>query len=254
MKRLPVLISIPHGGTSIPIELEDRVTISAKDIFEDADTAAAQIFDLGEDAVEVVPSKIARMFVDVNRQADDRPPENPDGVIKSLRCDGAAVYKEGCDPDRPLIAALLDRYYYPYHLQIGEAIQNPELKLALDCHTMAVKGLAISNSPGQKRPMICIGNAYGKTCDPTLLGWFSNCLSDAFKIPESQISLNKPFGGGYIVRTYGHDPVPWIEIHLNRILYMKEPWYDDKEMYIEEERILELRQCLSTALRDLLGQ
>lgn len=253
MKRLPALISIPHGGTGIPKELEDKVAISTKSIFEDADTAAEQLFNLGDETIAVISAEIARMFVDINRHADDRPPDNPDGVIKSLKGDGVAIYKEGSEPDRQLIAALLDRYYYPYHLQIGEAIQNPELKLALDCHTMASKGPAMSASPGQKRPMICIGNAYGKTCDPTFLEWFSNCLSDAFKIPESQISLNKPFGGGYIARTYGNNPVPWIEIHLNRILYMKEPWYDGKKMQIAEERVVELKQCLVNALRDLLG-
>ena len=195
MKKLPVLLSIPHGGTAVPAELADKVAVSAKDIFLDGDTAATEIFDLGEDVVRVISAKIARTFVDVNRSEGDRPPEHPDGVIKSLRCDGKSIYKEGLEPDRPLVAALLDHYYYPYHLELGEVTQEPQLRLALDCHSMAPRGPQISASTGQKRPLICIGNAYGKTCDPTLLEWFSNCLADAFGIAESEIWLNKPFAG-----------------------------------------------------------
>ena len=37
MNKLPVLISIPHGGTEIPKEIVDRVCITAKDQFEDGD-------------------------------------------------------------------------------------------------------------------------------------------------------------------------------------------------------------------------
>ena len=38
MEKLPVLISIPHGGTQIPEELNEFICITEKDLFDDGRT------------------------------------------------------------------------------------------------------------------------------------------------------------------------------------------------------------------------
>ena len=60
MEPLPVLISIPHGGTQIPPELANRLVIGKKEIFEDSDGFTRQIYDLKEKVAHVVQANIAR--------------------------------------------------------------------------------------------------------------------------------------------------------------------------------------------------
>jgi len=47
MKRFPVLISIPHGGDQIPVEIADRVCLSKREVFDDIDAFTRDIYDLG---------------------------------------------------------------------------------------------------------------------------------------------------------------------------------------------------------------
>ena len=53
---------------------------------------------------------------------------------------------------------LLDKYYGPYHKQMEEQIKNPDIKLAVDCHSMAAKSPPIEADVGAVRPLICLGN------------------------------------------------------------------------------------------------
>ena len=43
---------------------------------------------------------------------------------------------------------------------------------------------------------------------------------------RNEISINDPFHGGHITKTYGNKPVPWIQVEMNRDLYLTEPWFD----------------------------
>jgi len=103
----PLLISIPHSGSIIPPEVAEMVRITGKDIFYDGDTLTREIYDFGKSANAVIKTPIARAIVDVNRAYDDRPPENPDGVVKTVTTDGTPVYREGMFPDDDLVEDLL---------------------------------------------------------------------------------------------------------------------------------------------------
>ena len=121
MAKLPILLSIPHGGTEIPSEVKDRVILSPADLFDDGDAFTREIYDLEDRVAGVVSANIARAFIDLNRAPDDLPPGNPDGVIKSHTCYGKVIYKAGLEPDQTLIKTLLDKYYHPYHQRIQKA-------------------------------------------------------------------------------------------------------------------------------------
>lgn len=137
MKKFPVLLSIPHGGTQRPPELDSRLAITDKDLFDDSDPFVIEIYDLGEKVESVVKTNIARAFVDLNRSLEDLPPQNPDGLIKSSTCYEKPIYKKGREPDDSLTNVLIEMYYKPYHNSIQKKIQELDLKLCLDCHSMA---------------------------------------------------------------------------------------------------------------------
>ena len=93
MTKLPVLLSIPHGGTQRPPELDSHLSITDKDLFDDSDPFVIEIYDLGTKVERVIKTNIARAFVDLNRSLQDLPPQNPDGLIKSSTCYEKPIYK-----------------------------------------------------------------------------------------------------------------------------------------------------------------
>lgn len=248
---LPILLSIPHGGTRVPEELGDRVCITPEDLFDDGDAFTADIYDVGAGVARVVKAEIARAFVDLNRAPDERPPDHPDGVVKSLTCLNRPIYLPGREPDRTLAERLLARYYAPYHAELREAETDPDLRLALDCHSMLPLAPPISADPGRSRPLFCLGNREGETAPGELLLELAQALGRAFEVAPAEIGLNEPFRGGYITHTCGGGRLPWIQVEMNRCLYLDHPWFDRATLRVDPGRITELRERFRDALHRL---
>lgn len=242
MSQLPILLSIPHGGMTTPAELTRRLALSTVNIHDDIDPFTQEIYDIGDVVAEVVTTDIARTFVDMNRATDDRPPANPDGVIKSTTCNGAAIYKEGQEPDGALISTLLTRYYNPYHQRLQTALRRSDVEFALDCHSMQAVGPAIAPDTGEKRPMVCLGNRDNRTCSLSTITHLAKCFRQAFELKISDVMVNRPFSGGYITRTYGGNPAPWIQVELNRTLYLDPAYFDRKTLTMDQDRLQELNR------------
>ena len=249
----PLLISIPHGGDTIPPEVADIVSITERDIFYDGDALTREIYDFGKRVDAVIETPIARAIVDVNRASDDRPPENPDGVVKTVTTDGTPVYREGMFPDDDLVEDVLQKYYFPYHERLGNLLENRSIRLALDCHSMLERSPSASVRPGEPRPLICLsnrGDEYGMpvhgrgtvTCPPGWIRALAESLRRAFA-GEGEIAMNDPFAGGYISRYhYEHRRIPWIQIEINRKLYLNETYFDPKRLRVDQRIIQELRE------------
>jgi formiminoglutamase len=248
MQTFPVLLSIPHGGTSVPVELQGRVCLDRHGIHDDIDPFVREIYDLGERVVEVISTDIARTFVDLNRAPDDVPPGNPDGVVKTLTCMSQPIFTSGQELDAGLTAALLDKYYLPYHSRVRHAVQRPGLVLGIDCHSMLAVGPDIGPDTGHTRPMICVGNVRGQACPTDMAEYFADCLRRAFALDQHEVTLNQPFAGGYITRTYGGNPIPWLQIELSRALYLDPRWFARQTLRMEPSRLWELNAQFAAAL------
>ena len=62
------------------------------------------------------------------------------------------------------------------------------------------------------------------------------------------MTINKPFSGGYITRAYGMRPVPWVQVELNRSLYLAPPWFDRAGLRMDKTRLRELNRMFEHAL------
>jgi formiminoglutamase len=238
LTKLPVLLSIPHGGTQRPPELDGHLSITDKNLFDDSDPFVIEIYDLGEKVERVVKSNVARAFVDLNRSLQDLPPQNPDGLIKSTTCYQKPIYKQGREPDDSLTSVLIEMYYKPYHKSIQKSIHELDLQLCLDCHSMASVAPDISPDGNQKkRPMFCLSNQDGKTSSSEMIELLASCISNSFGINRNNISLNNPFHGGHITKTYGNNPIPWIQVEMNRDLYLSKSWFDEETLTIDSSRL-----------------
>jgi formiminoglutamase len=252
MERLPILLSIPHGGIKTPEELQGRVRLEPVDVWNDIDAYSRRVYDLGEQVRTVVTTDVARTFVDLNRAADDRPPENPDGVVKSHTCYQRPIYERGLEPDEELTELLLARYYEPYHGQIRQAVARgptETLQLGMDCHTMSDTGPDVAPDPGGKRPMICLGNAHGRACPQRTIDNMAACFVDAFGFDSSDVTQNAPFAGAYITQAYGGNPIPWIQVEMNQSLYLEPRRSMRRIPQANPQRLEEVRACFEEALR-----
>lgn len=211
---LPFLVSVPHAGLSVPPELKSLCTLKKEDIIKDSDEGASEIYyPLRNEVTAFVTIDIARAVVDMNRREDDR---GKDGVVKTHTSWDVPIYKEALS--EKVITSLLEQHYRPYHAQLSHLSQ--EVRLGLDCHTMAEVGPPVGPDAGSKRPRVCLSNGDGSTCPQEWLISLSNCFSDVF---GHNVSMNSPFKGGYITRSHAKE-IPWIQIELSR-----EPFADSQE-------------------------
>ncbi len=248
---LPVLISVPHGGEVIPPEIAGCVALSYRDIFIDGDALTRIIYDVKNDVEAFIEMPIARAIIDLNRDPGDRPPQNADGVVKTCTTMLKPVYKNGMFPDERLVRRLMDQYYYPYHREIDELQHKNEFIISLDCHSMLRESPPISGQKSTQRPIICLSNGGDEngegingcmtTCPPELLRKMAICFCEAFEIGTRDVLLNNPFRGGYIVHSHSGHKKNWIQVEINRSLYLTEPYFDKHRLVVDSACIQKLR-------------
>ena len=221
--KLPILLSVPHAGWKIPAEVADICRLTAKDVREDGDGGADEIyFPLKNEVADFITTDVARAFIDLNRAPDDF---RKDGVIKTHTCWDVPVYQT--PPSDEAVISLLQKYYYPYHLQLKDLSKH--VKLGIDGHTMANFGPPVGPDSGQERPPVCISNA-GFTCPDSWTQSLAECLEDYLNFP---ISVNTPFQGGYIVRSHAAE-IPWIQVEFSRADFL--PNSEKSSLFLEALR------------------
>ena len=201
---LPLIISVPHAGLTVPQEVRDYCALLPEQILADSDEGAADIYDLKSEVAVHITTDVARAVVDLNRAEDDR---GRDGIVKTHTCYDARVYRKPVPED--LVEILLERYYRPYHQRLSESAADA--KFGVDCHTMAAVGPSCATDSDCERPNICLSNAHG-TCSQEWFEKLVHCFKESF---DSEISVNHPFKGGYIIRSHSSE-LPWVQVELSR--------------------------------------
>jgi formiminoglutamase len=202
--KLPLLISVPHAGLTVPEEVKDICILTREQIVADGDEEAAEVYAFESITSCYVTTGIARAIIDVNRPEEDR---GPDGIVKVNTCHGIPIYREPLS--EAVIESLLQRYYRPYHRRLTELAGHAEL--GLDCHTMAAVGPKIAPDAGHRRPYVCLSNAEG-TCPKAFFDGLINCFTSVF---GENPAVNMPFKGGHIIRRHATE-LPWIQVEISR--------------------------------------
>ncbi|MFA5504624.1 MAG: N-formylglutamate amidohydrolase [Vulcanimicrobiota bacterium] len=250
MKKLPFAISIPHGGTDIPAEFQPYLLATPECMVEDVDHLTREICGVHPGlVVHYLDFSTSRTFVDLNRPPDWVGEKYPDGVVKRMTHLGRPVFREF--PSDPEVRLVLDRLYYPYHNVLRDITQDPGVKLTIDIHSMAARGLPTSpDAPGRERPPICLGHRGGTTATLEMVQTLLDVMSTVYEVSPRDIWVDNPFNGGYITKQYGSLHNNLIQIEFSRGFYMPDQ-AGRPEPELPPEEIVRWRERFEETLRGL---
>ena len=237
----PLIIASPHSGTLYPPDflrrsrLDLRLLRRSEDAFVDELVADAPSLGLS-----LICARYARAYVDLNRAPDELDPAMffdplPSyarclservaaglGVVPRVAGIGLDIY----NTKLPLSEALarIETVHVPYHAALKDLIEEAQrahgYALLLDCHSMPSAALPQPSKTGARRPDIVLGNRWGESCSPAVLG----LVRGALEAEGYYIALNTPYSGGYTTEVYGQPErnVHVVQIEIDRSLYMSE--------------------------------
>jgi N-formylglutamate amidohydrolase len=245
---IPILLSIPHGGTVFPKELADQYKKKFIQSPDDTDWFVDQLYGFAAAmGITTISAVYSRWVIDLNRHPESKPLYTDGRIITGL-CPttdflGNHLYTDNrselnlSDIQKRLIA-----YYWPYH----EALQN-ELNglrekfgkvLLWDCHSIRQSVLTIQQ---EKFPDLILGDADSTSASPGV-------IETTIKVLENSgysFSHNHPFKGGYITRQYGK---PSENIHALQLEMTKVNYMDDAEIQYDAARASRMQQLLQSVL------
>jgi N-formylglutamate deformylase len=223
--RLPLLVSMPHIGTQIPVHLQAGYTARALQV-EDTDWHLAQLYDfLPAMGASVLQPRYSRYVIDLNRPPDDAPMYP--GASNTELCPtrfftGDALYVPGCAPDAAARSKRRSDYWQPYHdalaAELQRLVQVHGYALLWDAHSIrsAIPWLFAGTLPA-----LNIGTASGDSAHPAIAHAVMAVCGDAGRFSHV---LNGRFKGGYITRHYGRPDqhVHAVQLEMCQNLYMQE--------------------------------
>jgi formiminoglutamase len=221
----PLLLSMPHTGTDIPLALEDGF-VSGWLARRDTDWYIDRLYAFAERLdVSLVRTDISRSVIDPNRDpsgASLYPGQATTELCPSTTFDGELLYREGHAPTAAAIEARRAAYFAPYHRAIATEIlrlraEHPVIVL-YDCHSIRSQ---IPRLFAGLLPNFNLGSFSGASCSSALAaGIEASCEAPGF----SRVT-NGRFKGGYTTRHYGRpqDGVHAVQMELACRGYLHEP-------------------------------
>ncbi|MEO8365194.1 MAG: N-formylglutamate deformylase [Pseudoxanthomonas sp.] len=244
----PLLISLPHDGTSVPERIAVRLTDSARRV-PDTDWHVSRLYDFARElgASMIVP-KYSRYVIDLNRPDDDislYPGQNTTGLCPHVQFSGEPVYLDGQGPDEIEVAGRIEHYWRPYHRALAGELQRIHAQhgRASLWEGHSIRGVVPFLFDG-RLPDLNLGTAAGTSCSPSLQSRLEAVLASQ---DSHDFVVNGRFKGGYITREYG-DPakgVDAVQLEISQRIYM-----DENSFEWEQEKAARIQ----VVLRELIGQ
>jgi N-formylglutamate deformylase len=232
----PLVLDSPHSGRELPA---DFGTVLSEFELRNAEDCYVDRLYLPATArgIPLLAARVSRVYLDVNRHADDIDPEvldaPPPGAAASGKARlGKALVWRTLDDGRPIyarrlsmqeIASRIARCHTPYHRGLQRLLDAAHTRfgrvLHINCHSMnPVGGSQGEGGAGRTRADFVLGDRDGSTCDPALTAFVRHTLAGM----GYNVTVNDPFKGVALVQAYC-DPAAGrhsLQIEINKRLYM----------------------------------
>lgn len=222
--RLPLVISMPHGGERLPDWLVPRLTPLARQR-ADTDWHMRRLYAFAvEQGASVVEANYSRYVIDVNRPGDGSslyPGQTTTTLCPVETFRGEPLYLQGDGPLLDEIDARKRDYWQPYHDALSAEIARLRRAhanvLVWEAHSIA--GVLPRLFDG-KLPDLNIGTHSGASCAPTMR---DAVIAAAAGSPYTWVADGR-FKGGHITRHYGQPAqgVHTIQLEMVQAVYMDE--------------------------------
>ena len=245
----PLVLSLPHVGTTIPHELKSHYTERALQV-EDTDWHLERLYDFVKalGASIIVPS-ISRYVIDLNRPPDATP-LHP-GASNTELCptrffNGDGLYVDGTAPNAAEIKRRRATYWQPYHDALRAELDRVRAQfgfaLLWDGHSIRSEIPWLFDG---KLPDLNLGTASGTSCANSLR---SALVSELQRNPQFTHAADGRFKGGYITRNYGRpaNHIHAVQMEMCQSLYMQESlpfeYLNDRAVHVQPllRRLLEI--------------
>jgi N-formylglutamate deformylase len=247
----PLLVSLPHDGIALPLDLAHRLTPEARSV-PDTDWFVSRLYDFSRrlGASLLVPLN-SRYVIDLNRPPDDLslyPGQNTTGLCPVQRFSGEPVYLPGQEPTAEEVASRVERYWRPYHDALAAELSRLR---AVHGRVLLWEGHSIRSTVPflfeGRLPDFNLGTAAGTSCSPARQARIEAVLSGQ---ADYSWVANGRFKGGYITRHYGRpgEGVEAVQLELAQAAYM-----DENTGRYQPERAAKLQAVLADLLEAALA-
>ncbi len=227
----PLLVSLPHTGTDLPPELEQRL-VSPWLARKDADWWIDRLYDFAADlGATTVRTALSRTAIDVNRDPSGvslYPGQATTELCPTTTFDGQPLYRPVHELTPGEVAARRARWFGPYHATLDAEVARLRTRhgrvVVYDCHS--IRSVVPRLFEG-RLPVFNIGTNDGSSCAPDL----QDAVEGVCRATGRSTVVNGRFRGGHIIRRLGRpaEGVHAIQMELACRGYMREPEGDVEE-------------------------
>ncbi len=223
--NLPLVLSLPHVGTTIPDALKSDYVDRALQV-EDTDWHLETLYAFATQLhASVLVPRFSRYVIDLNRPPDDAPMYP--GASNTELCPtrfftGESLYHSGKAPDAREVNRRRATYWQPYHDSLAAELERVRGKfgyaLLWDGHSIRSEIPWLFEG---KLPDLNLGTANGDSCAPTLREKLVCALQEAATFTYA---ADGRFKGGYITRHHGRpaENIHAVQLEMCQSLYMRE--------------------------------
>lgn len=245
----PLVLSLPHVGTTIPDELKSNYTERALQV-EDTDWHLERLYDFARAlGASVVVPRMSRYVIDLNRPPDNTPMYP--GASNTELCptrffSGDLLHVDGAAPNASEVNRRRAAYWQPYHDALGAELERVHTQfgyaLLWDGHSIRSEIPWLFDG---KLPDLNLGTASGTSCADSLR---AALVSEMQQSAQFTHAADGRFKGGYITRNYGRPShnIHAVQMEMCQSLYMQESlpfdFSDDKAQRVRPllRRLLEV--------------
>lgn len=216
---LPVVASIPHGGTWLPPGYAERLANDEMRALPMTDWHMPRLFEfLPSLGVTVIAANVSRFVIDLNRPPDGvalYPGRFETGLVPLDSFDGQPIFSD--PPTVEDIEKARREIYERYHAARWDLLRRRAeggRVIQLDLHSVTPVANRISGPLVQD---IMLGDREGTSCE----GWLTEAAEEAYSQGGFTVTRNEPYKGGWITASCVGEPwVQALQIEMNWAVYM----------------------------------
>ncbi|MCW2307697.1 formiminoglutamase [Rhodobium gokarnense] len=247
-----LVLAMPHTGTWLPEEVQGALNDRGRAL-ADTDWHVDRLYaDLVPDAT-IVRANFHRYAIDANRDPEGRslyPGQNTTGLCPVTDFDGAAIYRDGREPDAAEIERRRRAFHAPYHAALARELERVRdahgVAVLYDCHSIRSRIPFLFEGV---LPDFNIGTNGGLACAAKM----ETAVAEICASANGYTSVvNGRFKGGWTTRHYGRpeDGVHAVQMELAQSAYLAS---EALPFAYDEARAGRIRPHLKTILDTLIA-